>query len=236
MKNKIKKIIIFITPPFFLYFYGKLKKIFFPQKKSEIFYEKNFYNRRAFIFKAIKKYDNCKYLEIGVNTCETFNSIPLKIEDKFGVDPIAGNYQMTSDEFFKKYPNLKFDVIFIDGLHHYEQCQRDCINSIKQLNKDGIILMHDLLPLHEKSQQIPQNYSPWNGDVWKVAVELFRSKNSDFKIINIDTGIGILKHSDKFEYKKMPELEKCGFDDYLKYYREFNIISSEEALNFIQEA
>ena len=146
MKNKIKKIIIFITPPFFFYFYGKIKKIFFPQKKSEIFYEKNFYNRRAFIFKAIKKYNNCKYLEIGVNTCETFNSIPLKIEDKFGVDPIAGNYQMKSDEFFKKYPDLKFDVIFIDGLHHYEQCQRDCINSIKQLNKDGIILIHDLLP------------------------------------------------------------------------------------------
>ena len=117
-----------------------LKKFFFLKRKVKYFM-KIFITVEHLFFQAIKKYDNCKYLEIGVNTCATFNSIPLKIEDKFGVDPIAGNYQMTSDEFFKKYPDLKFDVIFIDGLHHYDQCQRDCINSIKQLNKDGIILI-----------------------------------------------------------------------------------------------
>lgn len=235
MKNKLKIFIKFIIPPFFFYIYGKLKNIFIPQKISKVNYEKNFYNRRAFIFKAIQKFENCKYLEIGVNTCETFNSIPLKLENKFGVDPIAGNYQMKSDDFFKKYPNIKFDVIFIDGLHHYNQCQKDCINSLKHLNKDGIILIHDLLPRHEKSQQIPQNYSPWNGDVWKVAVELSKSKNSNFKIVNIDMGIGVLKYSEKFEYKKIPELEKSNFDDYLNYYNQFKIINSEEALDFINE-
>ena len=45
-----------------------------------------------------------------------------------------------------KNSHLKFDVIFIDGLHEYEQCQRDCLNSMKFLNDGGIILFHDFLP------------------------------------------------------------------------------------------
>ena len=36
-----------------------------------------------------------------------------------------------------------FDVIFIDGLHHYKQCQKDCINALKFLKANGIILLHD---------------------------------------------------------------------------------------------
>ena len=48
---------------------------------------------------------------------------------------------MTSDEFFEKYPEEKFDVIFIDGLHHYDQCQKDTINALKKLNESGIILL-----------------------------------------------------------------------------------------------
>ena len=99
---------------------------FFHQKVKEVIKtENNFYKRHSFINKAISKYKNCKYLEIGVSgSNDVFNSIPLKMSDKFGVDPEqGGNFRMTSDDFFKKYNNLKFDVIFIDGLHHYFQCQ-----------------------------------------------------------------------------------------------------------------
>ena len=51
----------------------------------------------------------------------------------------------TSDEFFNQ-NNEKFDVIFIDGLHHYDQCQADAINSLKCLNKNGFIFFHDFIP------------------------------------------------------------------------------------------
>mgnify|MGYP001297073726 CR=1 FL=1 len=100
---------------------------------------------------------------------------------------------MTSDKFFQDNSNLKFDVIFIDGLHEYIQCQKDCINSMKHLNPDGIILFHDLLPRSYFEEKTPKKQSPWLGDVWKVAVELSNSKNVDFKIINSDFGIGVLK-------------------------------------------
>ena len=79
-------------------------KIFFKSSvEKKISYEKNFYKRHAFINKAISKFKNCRYLEIGVDNNDVFNSIPLKISNKFGVDPVkGGNFRMTSDEFFKK--------------------------------------------------------------------------------------------------------------------------------------
>jgi len=146
----LKKIIKpFIPPIFFSDVRRELINYFLHNKKIThlIKYEKNFYKRHAFINKAISKYNDCKYLEIGVADNNVFNSIPLKIQNKFGVDPSeGGNYRMTSNEFFQKHENIKFDVIFIDGLHHYEQCQEDCINAMSALNKNGIILFHDFLP------------------------------------------------------------------------------------------
>lgn len=214
----------------------KYYHLLFNRKKTihKFKYEKNFYWRVAFINKAVAKFKNCMYLEIGVAGNRVFNSIPLKMTNKFGVDPsTGGNYRMTSDEFFEKNKNLKFDVIFIDGLHHYDQCQKDCINSMNILNPDGIIFLHDLLPRSDIEQQIPQSYPTWTGDVWKVAVELSRSKNVDFRICNIDHGIGILKLRDKFEYKKM-NLKDETFDDFLNHKKNLNIINSEEALDFIE--
>ena len=80
---------------------------------------------------------------------------------------------------------MKFDVIFIDGLHIYEQCQKDCINSMQQLSENGIIFFHDFLP-RSFFEKVPRKQSTWSGDVWKVAVELANSINVEFKIINID--------------------------------------------------
>ena len=214
----------------------KYFNILFNKKKTihKFKYENNFYWRIAFINKAISKFKNCMYLEIGVAGNKVFNSIPLKMKNKFGVDPISGgNYRMTSDEFFEKNRNLKFDVIFIDGLHHYEQCQIDCINSINFLKPGGIIFLHDLLPRCEMEQKIPQQYSAWTGDVWKVAVELSKSSNLDFRICNIDHGLGILKLKNGFEYKKL-DLKNATFEEYLKFKKDFNIINSEDALDFIE--
>ena len=47
---------------------------------------------------------------------------------------------MTSDEFFKNNKD-QFDLIFIDGLHHYNQVKKDIINSVEVLKDGGIILM-----------------------------------------------------------------------------------------------
>ena len=127
-----------ILPPVLNIFYlfkvfNKLKKYLYGNKFE---LEKNFYNRQSFVLRAVSKknLNICQYLEIGVYKNSVFNCIPLKIENKIGVDPTqGGTHRKTSDDCF--IDNTKnFDVIFIDGLHTYEQCQRDCINSLKFLN------------------------------------------------------------------------------------------------------
>ena len=56
---------------------------------------------------------------------------------------------------------------------------------------------------------------------------------SDFKIINIDMGIGILKLKKDFEYRSIDGIKNKDFNDFLKYRETLPIISSEEALKII---
>tara|TARA_Y100000114_G_scaffold51894_2_gene47399 strand:+ start:4587 stop:5195 length:609 start_codon:yes stop_codon:yes gene_type:complete len=49
----------------------------------------------------------------------------------------------TTDDFFKSC-NEKWDGIFIDASHDYDQVIRDSENSIKHLNQGGVIVWHDV--------------------------------------------------------------------------------------------
>lgn len=194
-------------------------------------------NRIALINSAVRKIldkkKDCKYLEIGCDDNFVFNSIILPDENKIGVDPRqGGNHRMTSDEFFSQ-NKMNFDVIFIDGLHHYEQCQKDVINSLKFLNLNGYIFIHDLLPLNWKMELVPRIQGHWNGDVWKVGYELSLLKNLEFKIANIDSGIGYLKKTSDIKYIKLPELLNKRFKDYLNIYNELPLINPIDALREI---
>jgi hypothetical protein len=114
--------------------------------------------------------------------------------DKIGVDPESGGtHKEYSDDFFKK--NTKyFDVIFIDGLHVYDQVRRDVVNSIKFLKPRGWVAIHDMLPYDALSEHVPNiSPGPWFGDVWKVAFELASSAGIEFKLIKIDGGVGLFR-------------------------------------------
>ena len=113
---------------------------------------------------------------------------------------------------------------------------KDCINSLKFIEEDGIILFHDFLPQNYLQERVPRKSASWTGDVWKVAVELTYSEGMDFRIANIDYGVGILKPGKNAKYKKMPELNKMNFDDFLnKFYKNLPKINSEEAIEFIEK-
>ena len=92
--------------------------------------------RYDIIKKIIEKKKYSSYLEIGCFEDETFNKI--NIDKKVGVDPNSGgNVRLTSDNFFKINKDT-FDIIFIDGLHTFEQVKKTSITfkcfSIKFLN------------------------------------------------------------------------------------------------------
>ena len=97
-------------------------------------------------------------------------------------------------------------------------------------------MFHDFLPLDEISADPVRRLEGWNGDVWKVGAELSNSEGLILKIVNIDCGVGILKKRDNYEFNFM-NLKNKSFDDFFNIYRnQMSIITSSEALKFIDEA
>lgn len=163
--------------------------------------------RLDIIQKFIKENDYKSYLEIGVDSGQVFNNIDIK---KVGVDPSAktqklvdGVLQMTSDEYFEKHKDDHFDIIFIDGLHHWEQVLRDINNSLDVLNEDGTIVCHDMLPPNEEVQKVPRQTKQWTGDCWKAWAHLrATNKNLSMFVYDTDYGVGVIKRGKQKLIKK----------------------------------
>lgn len=145
----------------------------------------------------IDKYGLKSYLEIGVqNPANNFDKV--NVTGKVGVDPClfvkedtAGNrfYSMSSDDFFSAQCGLtKFDLIFIDGLHHADQVKRDFENSLRCLSDKGFIVIHDVLPENEQGTLVPRQTKQWWGDVYKWAMTLRNYSGIRFVTFNIDNG------------------------------------------------
>ncbi len=175
------------------------------------------------------------YLEIGTFKDELFASI--KCEKKIGVDPVSGgNIRKTSDHFFAE-NKQKFDLIFIDGLHHYQQVKKDIDNSFSSLKNGGLILMHDCMPKNYYYQAVPRCQYEWNGDTWKAFLE-FRSKEYlDGYCCYADQGIGVfLKRKNTNQLNlKIKNFEKLNFNTFaLNYKKYLNLIEYEDLIKVIK--
>ena len=49
---------------------------------------------------------------------------------------------MKSHDFFLKNKN-KFEIIYVDGLHHADNAFEDCFESWKILNNEGVLIIDD---------------------------------------------------------------------------------------------
>ena len=190
-------------------------------------------SRSDLIQKSIDKNNDENYLEIGCDENINFNAI--EVENKIGVDPLRGeNYKGTSDNFFDK-NTLNFDCIFIDGLHHYYQVQKDINNSLECLENNGTIFVHDCLPVSKARQAVPRYKSVWNGDVWKAIVEARTRPDIETKTVLIDQGIAIIKkqkNSDILKIKKI--FSELKFKDFYENHKKYmQIISYEDLDNFL---
>ncbi len=174
------------------------------------------------------------YLEIGCNTDVVFSNVDCPY--KIGVDPACGgNRRMTSDEFF--FTNTeKFDVVFIDGLHYYEQVKKDYENAMRCLNPGGFIVFHDMLPLVEKWAVVPvpenlQEYGCWTGDVWRMSFDLIQQNDIKFDLLMIDMGCGVVRKGSQqaaaiypentwsFYVNNIASLPLISYDDFVRKIR-----------------
>jgi hypothetical protein len=196
---------------------------------------------------VINKMKAKTYLEVGV--FKGANFLKIRCKKKVAVDPeikiskrrillwtiktphnlFAEYYKLTSDDFFKnKRMNFKFDVVFIDGLHTYEQTLKDVVNSLECLNENGVIILHDCNSPNKEAatpassidhvfkMNLPGFKGLWNGDVWKTILYL-RSQRKDLKtfVLDCDEGLGFIIRGMNDNCLKISEdeLNRMTYDD-----------------------
>ena len=230
-----KKIIRFLNSKKILKLFFYYHKIFNNKGLKDLGFDFTERKNRLFIVNdIIKKKDYKKYLEIGCFDDELFNYI--ECDYKVGVDPVSGGtVRKTSDQFFSENKNY-FDCIFIDGLHTYSQVKKDIENSLKFLDKGGIILLHDCLPNNFYAQATPRCQWTWNGDVWKAIVEFRTKENLDVYTCYADFGIGVIfdrPNQNLLDYPKK-NYSKLKFEEYHQDpHKMMNIIEYEDLLKLI---
>ena len=154
-------------------------------------------NRITIIQELINKYNYSTYLEIGVRDKECFKQIVCK--EKTGVDPAVSSdtynlpdkgYSLTSDGFFSSLnSDIRYDIVFIDGLHEEQQVDKDIANSIKHLSENGTIVLHDCSPpdsVHEETWLC--------GTVWRGFYK-FRKTQKEYEafVVDVDYGCGVIQ-------------------------------------------
>ena len=213
-------------------YYFLFKERFF--KKLNFEFPKDIYRWDLIQF-IIDKYEFKTYLEIGCDKDQSFSKI--KVNKKVGVDPISGGtIRSTSEQFFKN-NNENFDIIFIDGLHHYKQVINDIKNSLHILNNHGFILVHDCLPNSLAQQAVPRYRGYWNGDVWKSITELRTYNDLDIFTSQIDFGVAVIRKRMNSNILKLNSdliYEKLKFKDYYYNHIQFmNIKSYDQTIKLI---
>jgi hypothetical protein len=100
----------------------------------------------------------------------------------------------TYETFFRDNTD-KFDIIFIDGLHTFEQVSKDLHNAFACLAANGAIILHDCMPPDAWHQRKVEEYKEgenWNGDVWKVVLCTFNQSGYKCTLLDLDWGCAII--------------------------------------------
>jgi hypothetical protein len=139
------------------------------------------------------------YLEIGVATGRTL-ALAQPPTRAIGVDPAptidctfpteTHLCRETSDSFFRENRLARLldgnpvGLGFIDGLHTFEQALKDFINIEAHVARDSLILLHDTIPLDERTQNRVPTTVFYTGDVWKI-VPCLKRYRPDLRLVTI---------------------------------------------------
>jgi Methyltransferase domain len=193
------------------------------------------------------------YLEVGVNRGETF--LQVNATRKVAVDPkflfsiqeasVAHTeshfHEVTSDEYFSDIaaPTDKFQLIYLDGLHTFEQTLRDFVNATHYLSSDGVIVIDDVIPssyqaaLPEQADAFrvkaftgdPDN--SWMGDTYKLVFFIHSFfTNYNLRTVSDNHGQSVVwrrpRAAKKFRAYRMDEIVRLEFLDVIKQPEVFN--------------
>ena len=169
---------------------------------------------------AIAATSGHRYLEIGVNDARCFDAIDaatkVAVDPRFAFRPPLGArirtalrartgvlyFATTSDAFFHGPARrlAPFDVVFVDGLHTYDQAYRDIVNALAVLAPGGIVVVHDCNPASaaaaaptlDQAVRAAGYDGDWNGEVYRAIVRLRTRDDLRVGVLDLDQGVGIV--------------------------------------------
>jgi hypothetical protein len=204
--------------------------------------------------------DATTYLEIGVQTGATFRDV--NIPNKVAVDPVfrfdvgasaqpgSEFHEITSDDYFSKlHLQQKFDIIFLDGLHTFEQTFRDFCNSLHHCHERTIWVMDDTVPSDIYSahkvqteavgRRVHELKNPkrraWHGDVYKVMFAIYDFFPSiSFCTLNTGPHKQSLLWPEKRKctplFNDLERISRLDYFDFLKFFKTLEPLPESEAL------
>ena len=96
-------------------------------------------------------------------------------------------FHETSDAFFARQTRAQalgahhVDLAFIDGMHWFEYALRDFIHVEAWSQPNGVVVLHDCLPLFPLTASRERRTKFWVGDVWKV-VSILREYRPELRL------------------------------------------------------
>jgi len=176
--------------------------------------------------------DVTAYLEVGVARGFTLEAV--NVPNRTGVDPRprfslqhlpdgVAVFVGTSDDFFATLDtDVTFGVVFLDGLHTYQQTYRDLIQSLRHTSPAGVVVIDDVVPSDEVSAMPDQDESyaerrrrglasrSWSGDVFRM-IPVLRDHHPELEVRTI-IGSG---SEQAVVWKESVAIESCSIDDEL---------------------
>jgi len=147
------------------------------------------------------------YVELGIETCRTFNRIVPFADRLIGVDINLGSgkhmihspktqfINMETDEFaalLRKDP-IQIDLLFIDADHSAKAVLRDFKNYFPFVSDQGLIILHDSYP---ESRGMTRKYS--SGTCYKAIKQMSRiNRNYEIMTLPFSPGLSICRKRSK---------------------------------------
>ena len=206
-----------------------------------------------------------RYLEVGVHAGGTFHALDFAemdaVDPEFAFDHAdharAGRryFEVVSDEFFTNPPDKKpYDLIFLDGLHTFEQTFRDFCASQALAHAGTVWLIDDTGPSDIFSAIPDQDLAielraahgsggpGWNGDVFKTVFALHDFfPNFDYRTI-VNQGrpqTMVIRHPRPDfgpRWNNLETISRMGYPDYIRHRDVMQDCTLAQALEWLKQA
>jgi len=195
-------------------------------------------NKQYIVNYLIIKYNLKSYLEISTPTT-SFVYSEIICDDKtlicYSIDQT--NIRQDNDTILslEEYKNIKFDkkfdIIFVDPYHSFDQSNYDIELAYSLLSENGFIVVHDCYTTVKELYNIEFQYEAWCGETYKAFINfnINHPKNQLF-VVDCDFGCGIIskyKKRRKFYDKKLDDIT---LDKFLSNPDEFITLLNENDL------